>query len=319
MTLILTALVAAIGALALVIGAYYWLNRRRIANAQQLRERLTNMGSSGVVAGAAPILRTVKERNSILDRVLADKSFTAVVEDEMRRGGVAWTAGQFGGYVLAGMSAGLLSAFWVPFIWALPFGVAGALAPFVIVSQRRKRRERRIEEQLPEAVEMLVNSMKAGFSLQAGMNFVGSELPAPVGPEFARFYDEQRLGIDVKQALLGLQERLGTLDARMLVLAMLIQRETGGNLAEILNNISRMIRERISFRDHVNVLTAESKLSATILSLLPVLLYFVISYSNPEYMNDLTSTSTGKMLLAYAGASLVVGFFMLQKMSKVES
>jgi tight adherence protein B len=301
----------------LVIGGYVWLNRRQIASASVLRDRLGDLGAAGAGVASAPILKQ-PETESRLDRYLAGRSFASVVEEETRRSGIGWTPAQFASYVVAGVSVGSISAFWLPFAYALPLGVIGALMPFFMVARRRKQRERLIEEQLPDAVEMLVNSMKAGFSLQAGMNFVGMELPAPTGPEFARFYDEQRLGIDVKQALLSLQDRLGTLDARMLVLAILIQRETGGNLGEILGNISKVIRERINFRDHVGVLTAESKMSAVILSLLPVLLFFVIQFSNPEYIAELTNSSTGQLLLGYGAVSLTVGFALLMRMSRIE-
>ena len=318
MNVLITAVGAAIGALVLVLGGYIFINRRQLTSASVVRDRLSGLGGIVGESATAPILKRVEESDSVIDRFLAGHPFQAMVEDEARRGGLRWSAGQFVSYVLVGVVVGSLSAIWLPFIFALPLGMIGALAPFFIVARRRAQRERKIEEQLPEAVEMLVNSMRAGFSLQAGMNFVGTELPEPTGPEFARFYDEQRLGVDVKQALLSLQERLGTLDARMLVLAILIQRETGGNLGEILGNISRVIRERIQFRDHVGVLTAESKMSAIILSLLPVLLFFIIQVSNPEYIGELTNSDTGQMLLIYAVVSLVIGMFLMQRMAKVE-
>ena len=318
MNLLLSALAAALAAMLLVVGGYLWFNRRRLASSRLTQQRLSGFGAAQTET-SAPILRQIEESDSILDRMLEGRSFAAAVEEETRRGGVSWTAGQFASYVLAGVCVGSISALWLPFWIALLFGVVGASAPFFILARKRHQRERMIERQLPDAVEMLVNSMKAGFSLQAGMNFVGTELPAPAGPEFARFYDEQRLGVDVKQALQGLQERLGTLDARMLVLAIFIQRETGGNLAEILNNISRVIRERINFRDQVGVLTAEAKLSAIILTLLPILLFGVIQFSNPEYVAELTNSAVGRLLLWYGAVSLVIGLVLLQRMSRIET
>lgn len=318
MNVLLTAIGAAVGALLLVVGGYIFINRRQLSSASVIRDRLSGIGGIAGDTATAPILKSLEESDSVIDRFLHGHPFQAMVEDEARRGGLGWTAGQFVSYVVTGVIVGSLSAVWVPFVMALPLGIVGALTPFFIVARRRAQREKKIEEQLPEAVEMLVNSMRAGFSLQAGMNFIGTEMPGPTGPEFARFYDEQRLGVDVKQALLGLQDRLGTLDARMLVLAILIQRETGGNLGEILGNISRVIRERIQFRDHVSVLTAESKVSAVILSLLPVLLFIIIQMSNPDYIGELTTSDTGQMLLMYAAGSLLVGIVLLQKMSKVE-
>jgi tight adherence protein B len=314
------ALAAAIGVAVLVIGLFVWFSRRRLTAESTLRDRLDTLstGASGRNTGAISILKQDEVSQSVLDRYLSGKDMIAKIEDDARRGGMRWTAGQFFGFVIAGIMLGVLSAFFVDSYLAVFIGLAGAVLPFFVLASKKARRVKMIEEQLPEAVDMLVNSLRAGYSLQAGMNFVGTELPAPLGPEFSRFYDEQRLGIDVRQALQSLTERLGTLDARMFVLAIIIQRETGGNLSEILGNIASVIRERINFRAQLDVLTAESKLSAVILTGLPVVLYFIIRLSNPSYLEPLTNTDTGKLMLLYAGISLAVGFVVLRKQSTIE-
>ncbi len=120
----------------------------------------------------------------------------------------------------------------------------GAVAPFIVVRHMQKRRAKKFEEQLPDAIDMIVNAMRAGFSFQAALKFCGDEIAAPLGDEFTRIYDEQRLGSDMRQALLGMQERVGTLDAKMLVTSLLIQRETGGNLSEVLGGLATLIRDR---------------------------------------------------------------------------
>jgi tight adherence protein B len=140
---------------------------------------------------------------------------------------------------------------------------------------------------------MLVNALRAGYSLQAATEFVGNELPAPLGPEFARFYDEQRLGVEVRTALMRLQERVGTYDIRMLVTALLIQRETGGNLGEVLSNIASLIRERVAFRGRVDTLTAEPKMSAIVLALLPVTVFGLLYLSSPDFLQPLLVTPHG--------------------------
>jgi tight adherence protein B len=314
---LLLAIGSGIALLALLLGIYGWFSRRRLREARELRARLDGMGGANT-ADSVAIFRALEQSDSLLDRVLAGRTFTSVVETETARAGLAWTAGEFAGFVLLGIIVGVLSGFWLSFPVAVLVGVCGALAPFLWLARSRRERERKIEEQLPDAIDMLVNALKAGYSLQAGMNFVGSETPAPVGPEFQRFYDEQRLGVDVRQALQNLQVRLGTLDARMLVLAMIVQRETGGNLAEILDNIATVVRERIAFRGQVDVLTAEGKLSAVVLAVIPVLLFFVISVLNPEYIAQLTGTSFGQALLIYGAVSLVIGFVILQRMADIE-
>ncbi|HYW33012.1 MAG TPA: type II secretion system F family protein [Gemmatimonas sp.] len=316
---ILAAAGAALGAAALVVAIYLFINRRRIESERAVQERLGSLAISGQAsASSVSILRGQEVGEGVLDRLLSGRSVAGTIEQESREAGLGWTPGQFAGFVLLGLSAGLIAAFFVSRPLAIVIGTLGCLLPFIVLARAKAARLKKIEEQLPDAVDMLVNSLQAGYSLQAGMNFVGSEMPAPLGTEFSRFYDEQRLGMDVRQALQNLTDRLGTLDARMFVLAIIIQRETGGNLSEILGNISTVIRERINFRGHLDVLTAESKMSAIVLAVLPVLLFFVVRYTNPAYVSTLTDTDIGRLMLMYAAASLVVGFFMLRSMSKIE-
>ncbi|MEN9508013.1 MAG: hypothetical protein RLZZ621_576 [Gemmatimonadota bacterium] len=186
------------------------------------------------------------------------------------------------------------------------------------VSLRQRRHQRRVEAQFPDALDMLVNALRAGYAVPTAMEFIGHEMPAPVGPIFQRCHDEQRLGVDPRTALANLQDRLGTIDAQMFVLALLIQRETGGNLAEILGNIAQIIRERVEFRNQVEVLTAESRLSATVLTVLPLLLFVVIRVLNPSYLNSLIETRAGLQMILYAVVSLGMGTIVLRRMASIE-
>ena len=316
-TLLLTAIGAAIGALVLILGLYAWINRRRLSAERTLRARLGDLSAVNPATSIA-ILRGDESPRGLLDKLLAGRPFAAVVAEEMRRGGIGWSVGRFVAYVMAGIAAGVVAALWFDTVVATAIGVLGALTPFFLLARARRRRERRIEEQLPDAVDMLVNALRAGYSLQAGMSFVGTEMSAPVGPEFARFYDEQRLGMDVRQALENLQDRMGTLDARMFVLALIIQRDTGGNLSEILGNIAQVIRQRIEFRGQVDVLTSEAKLSAIVLGALPVVLFFAVRIVNPEYSSSLIDTQAGQWMIWYGVGSLLVGFVLMRQMAHIE-
>ncbi len=312
------AVFAGVAALVLVVGVYVFVNRRRLSSERMLRDRLGDLALSGTRGPDVNILRGDEVSASILDRYLSGRNIAATIEEETRKSGLGWSAGQFFGFVILGLVAGLIASFFTDSMLAVGVGLVGSLMPFFIVNNRKKARLKKIEEQLPDAVDMLVNSLRAGYSLQAGMNFVGTEMPAPVGTEFSRFYDEQRLGMDVRQALQNLTDRLGTLDVRMVVLAILIQRETGGNLSEILGNISTVIRERINFRGQLDVMTSESKMSAIFLSVLPLILFAVIRVANPDYTSTLTNTEIGKYMLMYAAVSLTVGFVILRKMADIE-
>jgi tight adherence protein B len=160
--------------------------------------------------------------------------------------------------------------------------------------------------------------MRAGFSFQAALKFVGEHVPVPLGEEFTRVYDEQRLGADVRTALLAMQERVGTLDAKMFVTSLLIQRETGGNLSEVLSGLAHLIRDRAALRGQVDTLTAEPKFTGRVLSLLPVVAFFALLYLNRPMMVPMVTTSTGRMILFYAVGSIVVGYFVLMKIADID-
>ena len=165
---------------------------------------------------------------------------------------------------------------------------------------------------------MLVSAMKAGYSLQAGMKFVGDEMGAPIGPEFMRFYEEQRLGVEVRAALLAMQQRVNDLDFRMFVIAVLIQRESGGNLSEVLTRISSLMRERAALKGEVASLTAESKMSGRILAVLPVLVFFVIKLISPDFTQPMTSSAIGPWILGGAAVSVLVGYFVMMRIADIE-
>jgi tight adherence protein B len=193
----------------------------------------------------------------------------------------------------------------------------GAL-PLVHLRRKQRARLKKFEEQLPEAVDMLVNAMKSGYSLQAAMKFVGEEMNTPLGPEFTRLYDEQRLGMEVRNALLNLQDRIDTLDCKMFVTALLIQRESGGNLAEVLTNLATLMRERVGLRGQIDTLTAEPRMSAVVLGLLPVALFLAVFMLNRDYLTPLWTTTAGRVLSIYGIISVVMGYVILRKIGQID-
>jgi tight adherence protein B len=197
--------------------------------------------------------------------------------------------------------------------------IAGWLGPFLWLRWRQKKRIRDFEQQLPDAIDMLVSAMKAGYSFQAATQFIGEEMIPPLGPEFARFYEEQRLGVDVRTALISMQNRLESLDLKMFVTAVLIQRETGGNLGEVLSNLADLIRQRIAMRGQIQTLIAEPKLSARFLAVLPVLVFLVLSAMNPHFFDPMTAPgSLGRLVLTVSAISVVVGYMIMMKIADVD-
>ena len=303
------------GTALLVLGSYAYINRRRIAAIASLR---------GGAADTAPVVPTNilrdNRRSSVaaIDKLLGSISLTTALEYELRRAGANWTIGEFllgsafgaALLLLVGQQGGPLTA-------ALAT-IVGAAAPFMVLRTMRRKRQRKFEDQLPEAIDMIVNAMRAGFSFQAALKFVGDEVPAPLGDEFTRVYDEQRLGADIRAALLGMQDRVNTLDAKMFVTSLLIQRETGGNLSEVLSGLASLIRERAALRGQVDTLTAEPKFSGRVLSLLPVAAFFALYYLNRPMMEPMFTNPTGRMILLYAGGSIMVGYFILMKIADID-
>jgi tight adherence protein B len=217
--------------------------------------------------------------------------------------------------VISGVGLGILFG---SAILTAAFGVGGAIAPFLWVKRRQRKRLEAFQAQLPDAIDMLVSAMKAGYSFQAAMNFIGEETPAPLGPEFARFYDEQRLGIDVRSALLSLQTRVDSMDLKMFVTAVLVQRESGGNLGEVLANISDIMRERFALEGELVTLTAESRLSARILAALPLLVFLGMFALNPSFMRPMLQQSAGQIMLALAGVSVAMGYLVMVRIADVD-
>ena len=197
--------------------------------------------------------------------------------------------------------------------------ILGWLLPFAWLRWRQKKRITAFEQQLPDAIDMLVSAMRAGYSFQAATQFIGEEMIDPLGPEFARFYEEQRLGMDVRTALVAMQSRLDSLDLKMFVTAVLIQRETGGNLSEVLSNLADLVRQRIAMRGQIQTLIAEPKLSARFLAILPIIVFLILSATNPHFFDPMTAPgSPGRLILSITAISVVVGYMIMMKIADVD-
>ena len=298
-----------------VLGVYTFANRRRLAAIAALRSR----SSAGSMSSDISILRDLrKSAVPFLDRALTGQSITVLIERAISRAGVRWSVGEFviastliaSIFLLAGQRFGMSVAILIAAI--------GLLMPAMLLAILRQRRMQRFETQLPDAIDMIVNAMRAGFSFQAAMKFVGDEMPAPLGEEFMKFYDEQRLGFDVRSALLDLQERVGSLDIKMFVTSLLIQRETGGNLSEILTGLATLVRDRGALYAQIDTLTAEPKLTGAVLAALPVLAFIALMVLNPSMMQPLFTTETGRYILYYTVGSVVLGSLLIRRIARID-
>ena len=192
------------------------------------------------------------------------------------------------------------------------------VTPFLWLLHRRKRRVKQFLDAMPEAVELIGRGLRAGHSLASGMHLVAEEMEGPIADEFGRIFEEQNLGIPMEVALRGMSERIPTLDVKFFVIAVIIQRSTGGDLAEVLDKIGRLIRQRFELFGHVKALTAEGRLSGVVLLALPPGLLGFLSVSNYGYVSPLFTTPVGtKMLIATAFFQLL-GAWMIKKIVAIK-
>ena len=302
---------------ALVVGGHRFIIRRRLAMEDAARSRLspTTGGPSQAV-----LVRGEEQMSSLpmLNRILIGKDLTPKLASSLRQAGLTMTPGTF--LLVIAVSAGvgaLLGSFLAP-LAMVGGGVLGVVLSRGWLHWRQHRQISKFDNQLPGAIDMLVSALKTGYSFHVATNFLGQELSPPLGPEFARIYEEQRLGIDPATALLGMQDRIGSVEIKMFVTALLIQRKTGGNLSEVLTNTADVMRERLTIRGQLETLTAEAKWSGRLLALLPVLVFFGLSWVAPDFMKTLTQTSIGHLMLSIAGTGVVIGYFVMMKIAKVD-
>jgi tight adherence protein B len=217
---------------------------------------------------------------------------------------------------LGGLVVGF--ALGIPLILVPLGGVFLGLLPFLWLLRRKKKRVRKFLDAMPEAVELIGRALRAGHGLASGLHLVAEEMKGPIADEFGRVFEEQNLGIPLEVALRGMADRIPAMDVRFFVIAVVIQRATGGDLAEVLDKIGRLIRQRFELQGHVRALTAEGRLSGVVLLALPPGLLAFLSFSNYSYISVLFTTPVGnKMLLITAGLQLV-GAWMIKKIVAIK-
>ena len=192
---------------------------------------------------------------------------------------------------------------------AMPFG-------FVFIA--RKRRIAAFARQLPDALELISRALRSGHSLAAGISLVGDEMSQPISGEFARCYEEQNLGIPLEEALEGMTDRVPNLDLRFFATAVILQRQTGGDLAEILDKIGHLVRERFQIFGQIQALTGEGRLSGIVLLALPPVLFVVMYRLNPDYVMVLFTDEIGKLMLTGAVFMQLAGAFVIKKIINIK-
>ncbi|PYE21382.1 type II secretion system F family protein [Paraburkholderia silvatlantica] len=292
-------------------GAWEWWNSRHGAVARRLESRIEAVATGGVGRKEAmSILKARKLDGSTFGQrmlllVPGIRSFEAWVQQS----GISWTASR----VIAMCAlmpvvvivAGIFIR--VPLAMLASAAASSTLMPLMYVRYRRTKRMRRFQKQLPDACDMLARALRSGHAFSGAIDLVGTEFADPMGAEFRTTFDEINYGVSLNEALTALAQRVPVGDLRYLVIAVLIQRETGGNLAELLDGIASLVRERFKLFDKVRVLAAEGVLSARVLGLLPVVTGGAISLVNPGFLEVLWRDPAGVTMLEAGSALLVAG------------
>ncbi|MFN8008934.1 MAG: type II secretion system F family protein [Terriglobia bacterium] len=226
-------------------------------------------------------------------------------------------------FILASLilcAAGIFFSNLIVNIWVVNvvIGLFLAFIPLLIVLYKRKKRFRRFEELFPEALELLTRAVKAGHSFNTGMEMITEEMIEPIRGEFRITFDEQNFGLPLKQALFNMVERMPLLDLKFFVTAILMQKETGGNLAEILTNLSHVIRERFKIMGEVRTFSAQGRLTGYILTCIPIAMGFILSMMNWDYMKSLFKEEIGHYMLAGAAFCQLLGYIIIRKIVNIK-
>jgi tight adherence protein B len=254
------------------------------------------------------------------DTLLRRSARVSAMQEALLQAGMKLRAGNFLVLcVLSGVAVAVAALVWSrnPAIaWAGL--ILGAFLPYAVVSYRRQKRFEKIEELLPEAIDTLARAVRAGHAFTTALEMISNETTEPLATEFRKLYEEQKFGMPVRDALMNLTERVPLVDIKFFVTAVMLQRETGGNLAEILDNLSYVIRERFKIQRQVRVHTAQGRLTMALLMAMPPAVVAILAVFSPEFVHPLFYDPIGHSLLVVSIALQTIGYFVIRKIIKIQ-
>jgi tight adherence protein B len=289
------------------------LIRDRLATVQKAPEREPNQELA--------LLRDEQlSKFPALDSLLRRSARVSAMQEALTQAGMKFRAGNF--LVLCAL-AGLLSAL-AALVWSRNPAIAwaalilGAFLPYSFVSYRRQRRFEKIEELFPEAIDTVARAVRAGHAFTTALEMISNEVSEPLATEFRKLYEEQKFGMPVRDALMNLTERVPLVDIKFFVTAVMLQRETGGNLAEILDNLSYVIRERFKIQRQVRVHTAQGRMTMVLLMGMPPAVVTILWLFSPDFVRPLFNDPIGHTLLVASIALQTIGYFVIRKIIKIQ-
>lgn len=290
---------------------------------KQMADLLDTASGDSAVSVATLLKELDPERPSGFKALLGSFQFSRHAQVQLQQAGLNWSSARLlaamGLAAIPGLGVGSL----LPILLngpttAIVLAITGAAAPYIFVRHKRKKRLDRFEEQFPEALDFLARSMRAGHAFTISLEMLGEELVDPLGQEFRTLFNEQNLGAPLDLALRNFTERVPLLDARFFTSSVLLQRQTGGNLSEILTRLSYVIRERFRLKGQVKAASAHGRLTATILTVLPVATMIGLLLVAPGYLQGMAEDSDGKWLIGGAIFAQILGNFFIKKIINIK-
>jgi len=318
-------LISAVVFLIVAVGVFSGISffDQRSARARLIKERLAEERKGPDLAAEEELALVRDEQLSnipALEGLLRRSAQVSAIHDTLAQAGMTMRAGNFLGLsALASVAATILVYALtrrVEFAWVGM--VVGFLLPYSYISFKRTQRFQKFDELFPEAIDTLARAVRAGHAFTTALEMISAEVSEPVAGEFRQLFEEQKFGMPVRDALMNLTERMPSVDVKFFVTAVMLQRETGGNLAEILDNLSYVIRERFKIQRQVRVYTAQGRLTMGLLMGMPPIIVAVMMTLNPGFIRPLFADPIGHVLLV-AGLTLqTVGYFVIRKIIRIQ-
>ena len=297
------------------------LLRRKEGDTKAVRERVGGRQAKSAASGPVVVERDTRLSSlPFLDKILRQLSFSRRLELLLYQAGSNMRVATFLLVIAMGTLLGYLVGYIVftRLLHALVFGVIGGFAPVFFLMQKKSRRMRAFAEEFPDALDLLVSALRAGISFSSALQIVADESPEPVRSEFAIVVEEQALGLDLREALTNLANRVDSLDLKFFVTAVVLQRDTGGNLTEVLENTSNLIRDRFRILGDIMTFTAQGRLTGIILTCLPLGLGIFMAMVAPDYFHKMWDSHSGKAVLGFAVVMQLLGGLAIRKIVDIK-
>jgi len=321
-------LVAVIGVWVLVLGIWFAVNKWfRNADADRMKSRILETEEKKQKKRAPGIPSLIRPEdgeggNRVAREILKHLDLTKRVATLLEQAGLRWPAARLvqfclvaaiGGFVVARLFAP------IPYLAGqIAVGLVIGIVPVLYVLRQRAARIHKFEEQFPESLEFVARSMRAGHAFSVSLEMIHREFADPLGGEFRRAFDEHNLGMPLDLALLSLAHRVPILDVHFFVSAVLLQKRTGGNLAEILDKLAYVIRERFKLRGKIRAISAHGKMTGIALTCIPIGVAVMMFYANPQYVGFFVEDETGHMMAGAAVTLQIIGYLVIRKIVQIE-